>query len=98
MSEADEAKLKAALETADDDIQVDFSSKKKAKKKKKKVKADSAVATKVEESKGFNWNDGYTEYEYSFMLDRIEQVMNEKIAAAQQDEESKDARGKLPIT
>ena len=50
MSEAEEAKLKASLETADDDIQVDFSSKKKAKKKKKKVKADSAAATKVEES------------------------------------------------
>lgn len=85
--------MQAALETADDnEIQVDFS-KKKTKKKKKK-KAEVAAVAKAEEVKGFNWNEGHTEYEYSFMLDRIETIMNEK--SAKIDEEGKETRGELP--
>ena len=74
----DEPKLKAALETAEDDaVQVDFSKKKKKKKKEKKKPA--AAVGGPEESKVFNWNiEGHKDYEYSELLDRIESIMNEK--------------------
>ena len=95
----DEPKLKADLEDAEEnDIQVDFSKNKK-KKKKKKVNKDGGAAkadAKPAET-GFNWNiEGHKEYEYSDLLDRIETIMNEKSALA--DEESKDVKGELPQT
>ena len=53
-----------------------------AKKKKKKEKKKPAAAVGgPEESKGFNWNiEGHKDYEYSELLDRIENIMNEKNA------------------
>ena len=97
----DEPKLKAALEEADDDaIQVfDVSKTKKKKKKKKKAEGEAAASSKpkAEDAAGFNWNlEGHKEYEFSELLDRIETIMNEKSAMA--DEEGKDVKGELPQT
>jgi len=98
----EEPKLQVALETADDnDVQVDFSKKKK-KKKVKKDKQPGAGAGKAgvaqsEEAKGFNWEvAGHKQYEYSYLLDRIELTMNEKVEEA--EEEEKAAKGELPQT
>ena len=71
---------------------MDFSKKKK--KVKKKKKAPDAGPAQQEESKGFNWNEGHTEYEYSFMLDRIERIMNEK--TNQSEDIGNDKRLEMP--
>ena len=44
----------------------------------------------------FNWDDHGHVYEFSDLLDRIEDIMNEK--KQDQEEEEKDQRGELPLT
>jgi len=98
----EEPKLQVALETADDnDVQVDFSKKKK-KKKAKKDKTGAGPTKKsgvaqAEEAKGFNWEvAGHKQYEFSYLLDRIESTMNDK--NNEDEEEEKATRGEMPQT
>ena len=71
-------KPKVGAELADDDdadVQVNFM---KMKKKKKKVKKDKAAAAQVKAAAttGFDWNiEGHKVYEFSELLDRIENIM-----------------------
>ena len=85
--------------------------KKGKKKKKKKADAAGQVAAASNEVckysskilskralnlEGFNWDEGHTPYEYCFLLDRIETIMNEK--QSQSAEEAKDQKGEVPLT
>ena len=78
-----EGEPKVAADLADDDeVQVDFMKMKKKKKGKKGKKAmKEAVQAKAAANTGFDWNvDGHRSYEFSELLDRIEQIMNEKMS------------------
>lgn len=105
MSEIETKATVAADLEGDDDIQlIDFNKTKKKKKVKKvkKAKADAAAAEKQLEaeskSTSFDLNkvEGHEDFEYGFLLDRIEKIANEK----NQDtmEESKSVKGENPVT
>ena len=83
--------------------------KKKKKKDKAKVAGQAAAASnevckysskilskRALNLEGFNWDEGHTPYEYAFLLDRIETIMNEK--QSQSAEEAKDQKGEVPLT
>ena len=75
-------KPKVGADLADDDdadVQVNFM---KMKKKKKKAKKDKAAAqVKAAATTGFDWNiEGHKVYEFAELLDRIENIMNEKMS------------------
>lgn len=108
MSEEEaKATVGADLEDDDDELQIiDFSKTKKKKKVKgkkvKKIKTDAAAAERQlgSESKqlAFDLNrvEGHEEFEYSWLLDRIEKIALEK--NMDNEDDSKKQRGELPVT
>ena len=76
----EEPKVNAALADEDDEaVQVNFMKMKKKKKKAKKNKEAAVVKTAT--TTGFDWNiEGHKEYEFAELLDRIENIMNEKMS------------------
>ena len=93
--------IEATLEDKDEEVNlIDFGSTPsttvtKKKKKKKKVDAKTENVAVKEETKQFNIMEvaGHTNYDYSFLLDRIEELMN-----IQERPELEETKEEMPVT